>query len=99
MYASACVLKSKMTCAEKLDYSEEKVRRFNLTLSIYVYSYIGKSVLNDYLGSSTYLCYIQNHVKMNCVIKRLRCTYLQVYQHRYLGILEALQKTSYLNDT
>ena len=22
-----------MTCAEKLDYSEEKVRRFNLTLS------------------------------------------------------------------
>ena len=30
---SACVLRSKMTCAEKLDYSEEKVRRFNLTLS------------------------------------------------------------------
>ena len=28
-YASACVLRSKMTCAEKLDYSEEKVRRFN----------------------------------------------------------------------
>ena len=27
------VLRSKMTCAEKLDYSEEKVRRFNLTLS------------------------------------------------------------------
>ena len=33
MYASACVLKSKVTCIEKLDYSEEKVRRFNLTLS------------------------------------------------------------------
>ena len=33
MYASACVLRSKMTCAEKLNYSEEKVRRFNLTLS------------------------------------------------------------------
>ena len=31
MYASACV--SKMTCAEKLDYREEKLRRFNLTLS------------------------------------------------------------------
>ena len=27
------ILRSKMTCAEKLDYSEEKVRRFNLTLS------------------------------------------------------------------
>ena len=26
------MLRSKMTCAEKLDYSEEKVRRFNLTL-------------------------------------------------------------------
>ena len=33
VYASACVLRSRMTCAEKLDYSEKKVRRFNLTLS------------------------------------------------------------------
>ena len=33
MYASACVLRSKVTCVKKLDYSEEKVRRFNLTLS------------------------------------------------------------------
>ena len=32
VYASACVLRSKMTCAEKLDLSEEKVRRFNFTL-------------------------------------------------------------------
>ena len=32
MYASACVLRNKMTCAMKLDYSEEEVRNVNLTL-------------------------------------------------------------------
>ena len=31
-YASACVLRNKMTCAMKLDYSEEEVRNVNLTL-------------------------------------------------------------------
>ena len=31
--SAPCVLRSMMTCAEKLDYSEGKVRRFNLTLS------------------------------------------------------------------
>ena len=38
-----------------------------------MYSYIGKSVLNDHLGSNTEPCYIQNHVITNRVIKRLRC--------------------------
>ena len=33
VYASACVLRSKMTCARKLDYSEEEVRSVNLTHS------------------------------------------------------------------
>ena len=33
MYASACVLINKMTCAMKLDYSEEEVRSLNLTRS------------------------------------------------------------------
>ena len=32
VYASACVLRNKMTCAMKLDYSEEEVRNVNLTL-------------------------------------------------------------------
>ena len=32
-----------------------------------MYSYIAKSVINEHLGSSNDLCYIQN-----CVIKRLR---------------------------
>ena len=35
VYASACVLRNKMTCAEKLDYNskikEEEVRTINLT--------------------------------------------------------------------
>ena len=38
-----------------------------------MYRFIGKSVLNDNLGSSTDPCYIQNRVIMNRVIKRLRC--------------------------
>ena len=39
-----------------------------------MYSYIiGKSVLNNHLGSSSDLCYILYCVIMNCVIKRLRC--------------------------
>ena len=33
VYASACVLRNKMTCAMKLDYSEEEVRNVNLTHS------------------------------------------------------------------
>ena len=40
-----------------------------------MYSYIGKSVLNDHLGSNTDPCYIQNHVITNRVIKRLRCIF------------------------
>ena len=40
-----------------------------------MYSLIGKSVLNDHLGSNTDPCYIQNCVIMNHVIKRLRCTW------------------------
>ena len=39
-----------------------------------MYSNIGNSGLNDYLGSSTVPCYIQNRVITNRVIKRLRCT-------------------------
>ena len=39
-----------------------------------MYSYLAKSVFNDHLGSSNDLCYIQKHVIMNPVIKRLRCT-------------------------
>ena len=38
-----------------------------------MHSKIGKSVLNDHLGSSTDPCYIQNRVITNRVIKRLRC--------------------------
>ena len=34
--------------------------------------YIGKGV-NSHLGSNPDLSYIQNHVIMNCVIKRFRC--------------------------
>ena len=34
VYASACVLRNKMTCAMKMDYSEEEVRSVNLTLSL-----------------------------------------------------------------
>ena len=33
VYASVCVLKNKMTCATKLDYSDEEVRNLNLTHS------------------------------------------------------------------
>ena len=33
MYANACVLRNKMTCAMKLDYSEEEMRSVNLTSS------------------------------------------------------------------
>ena len=39
-----------------------------------MYSYAGKSVSSDHLGSSTDLCYIKNCVIMNHVIKRLRCS-------------------------
>ena len=38
-----------------------------------IYSYIAKLVFNDHLGSSNDMCYIKNHVIMNCVLKRLRC--------------------------
>ena len=38
-----------------------------------MHSYIAKSVFNDHLVSSNDLCYIQNRVIMNRVIKRLRC--------------------------
>ena len=38
-----------------------------------MYNNIGKSVLNDPLGSSTDPCYIPNRVIMNNIIKRLRC--------------------------
>ena len=38
-----------------------------------MYSYIVKSVFIDHLGSSNDPCYIQNHVIMDRVIKRLRC--------------------------
>ena len=38
-----------------------------------MYSLIGKSVLNDHLGSNTDPCYIQNRVITNRVIKMLRC--------------------------
>ena len=43
---------------------------------MYDYMYIGKSVLNDHLGSSTDPCYIQSRVITNRVIKRLRCIYI-----------------------
>ena len=35
--------------------------------------YIGKWVINSHLGSNPNLCYIQNRVIMNRVIKRFRC--------------------------
>ena len=38
-----------------------------------MYSYIGKKVKNDHLGFNTDLCYIQNRVITNQLIKRLRC--------------------------
>ena len=38
-----------------------------------MYTYIGKSILNHYLGSNTKPCYIQYRVIMSHVIKRLRC--------------------------
>ena len=41
-----------------------------------MYSNIGNSGLNDYLGSSSDPCYIQNRVITNRVIKRLRCTFI-----------------------
>ena len=41
-----------------------------------MYSYIAKSVFDDHLGSSNELCYIQNCVIMNRVIKRLMCIIL-----------------------
>ena len=47
-----------------------------------MYSNIGKSVLNDHLGSSTDPCYIQNRVIMNRVIKRLRCSCLYLTTFR-----------------
>ena len=43
-----------------------------------MYSFIGKKVLKDHLGSSTDPFCIQNHVIMNRVIKRLRCTTFKV---------------------
>ena len=46
-------------------------------------TYIGKSVSNDHLGSSTDLCYIQNCVITNSVrfIKRLRCIMIGLTAH------------------
>ena len=41
-----------------------------------MYSYIGKSVSNDHLGSSTDPCGIQNHVITDIFIKRLRCIFI-----------------------
>ena len=38
-----------------------------------MYSYIAKTVFDDHLGSNIDLCYIQNRVIINRVIKRLRC--------------------------
>ena len=37
-------------------------------------SFIGKSVFDDHLGSNNDMCYIQNRVITNCVIKKYRCT-------------------------
>ena len=47
-------------------------------LSVKCIGYIGKGVLNSHLGSNPDLCYIQNHVITNCVIKRFRCMLLNV---------------------
>ena len=53
-----------------------------------MFSYIGKSVPNDHLGSSTDPCYIQNRVIMNRVIKRLRCTNLCIFKEDlYLSVI------------
>ena len=44
-----------------------------------MYSYIGKSIFNDHLGSSTVLCYIQNRVYIqNGVIKKVYYKEVQV---------------------
>ena len=45
-----------------------------------MYSYIGKSVSNDHLGSSTDPCGIQNHVITDSFIKRLRCIFICTLQ-------------------
>ena len=42
--------------------------------------YIAKSVFDDHLGSSNDQCYIQNRVITNRVIKRLRCTNIDIRQ-------------------
>ena len=39
-----------------------------------MYSNVGKPALNDHFVSNTNLCYIQNRVIMDCVIKRLMCS-------------------------
>ena len=44
-----------------------------------MYSNIGNSGLNDYLGSSTDPCYIQNRVITNRVIKRSCYKEVEVY--------------------
>ena len=49
-----------------------------IILRVKCIGYIGKGVLNSHLGSISDLCYIQNHVITNCVIKRFRCMLLKV---------------------
>ena len=58
-----------------------------------MYRFVGKSVLNDNLGSSSDPCYIQNRVIMNCVIKRLRCIWKMIF------IAPAYSKVRYRGST
>ena len=49
--------------------------RVNYPIRVIMYSFIGKKVFKDHLGSSTDPCCIQTRVITNGVIKRLRCSY------------------------
>ena len=52
-------------------------------------SCIGKSVSNEHLGSSNDMCYIQNGVIMQHILKRLRC----INELKALMILEKTKRT------
>ena len=71
------VLRSKMTCTKKMDYSEEKVRRFNLTLSYWADCAQNQDTGQDVWSkirvqwmTITFLCLVMLHMFHNVLLYR-----------------------------
>ena len=84
MYASACVLRNKMTCAVKLKYREEEVRSVNLTRSSSPNCAQRQDTVQD-IWSSVWMQWMT-------VTSLVLCHALHVPQHVALSLSEPLNQ-------